>query len=42
MTIAVYNTTVGHADAGLVARAMFIARASGQGVSLPTFHQLRS
>ncbi len=42
MIKAVYNMTVGFADAGLEARALFIARASGRGVSLPTFLLLRS
>lgn len=42
MTNAVNNMTVGFADAGLGARAQFIARASGQGVTLPAFRLLRS
>ncbi len=42
MTIAVYNMTVGNADAGLPARAMLSARALPEGVSLPTLCQLRS
>lgn len=39
---AVYNKTVGFADAGLKARAVFIARAFGGEVTLPTFRLLRS
>lgn len=42
MTIAVYNKTVGSADAGLLARAMLSARALPEGGSLPTLRQLRS
>lgn len=42
MIIAVYNLTVGSADAGLQARAVFIARAFGEGHTLPTFRLLRS
>ena len=42
MTSAVYNMTVGLADAGRQARAMLIARAFGQGMPLPTFRLLRS
>ncbi len=42
MTNAVNNMTVGLADAGYQARAVFIARALGTGLSLPTFRLLRS
>lgn len=42
MTIAVYNMTVGNADAGLPARATLSARALPGGGSLPTLRQLRS
>jgi hypothetical protein len=42
MTNAVYSMTVGFADAGPQARAMRIARASGQGRTAPTFRLLRS
>lgn len=42
MNIAVHNMTVGIADAGLPARARFIARAIGEGIPEPTFRLLRS
>ncbi|HMQ30160.1 MAG TPA: hypothetical protein PKD53_05500 [Chloroflexaceae bacterium] len=42
MTNAVNNMTVGQADAGLEARALFIARASARATALPTFRLLRS
>ena len=42
MTNAVYNKTIGLADAGLQARASVIARAFGKGETLPTFRLLRS
>lgn len=42
MINAVYNMTVGIADAGRQARAELIARASGKGVTLPPFRLLRS
>jgi hypothetical protein len=41
MTIAVYNMTIGIADAGLQARAQ-VARGFGEGETLPTFRLLRS
>lgn len=42
MINAVYNMTVGIADAGLEARALLIARAFGGDVTLPMFRLLRS
>jgi hypothetical protein len=42
MIIAVYNMTIGVADAGPQARAVLTARGFGQGRALPTFRLLRS
>ena len=42
MTNAVYNMTIGLADAGLAARASVVASAFGKGETPPTFRLLRS
>jgi hypothetical protein len=42
MITAVYNMTIGAADAGLGARATIVARGFGEGETLPTFRLLRS
>ena len=42
MTNAVDIMTIGHAAAGLAARASVVASAFGQGKPLPTFRLLRS
>lgn len=42
MITAVYNMTIGAADAGLPARAKIVARGSGEGKTLPMFRLLRS
>jgi hypothetical protein len=42
MMNAVYNMTIGIADAGRAARAVLTARGFAQGRTLPTFRLLRS